>query len=155
MRTPVINRLEALYAKKGKLTTAQVLADAAKPRSPLHKEFTWDNSKAANEYRLIQARKLIRRYNVTVQDYGEKFVHIPAIVQNKPGEYKKAKAVVKTISEFERAMAEALSRLSAAKDAVKILENAATLEPEDDRLTLMALALKSIGAAESAIRKLH
>jgi len=50
----------------GKLT-AQAVVDAARDEShPLHGYFEWDDSKAAHQYRLHQARALIR---VVVQPY--------------------------------------------------------------------------------------
>lgn len=149
------SKLESMYEAKGSLTTKGVLTEAKRVRSVLHKEFNWDDTKAAIEYRMIQARRLIKRYNVIIEDPGERLVHVPAIVRNAPGEYKKSKVVVKTISEFERAMTDALKRLSAAKYAVETLESSATLEVEDDRLPLLTLALKGIDTATSAIRKLH
>ena len=57
------NRVKAELDKlavDGKLT-AQAVVDAAREESsPLHGYFEWDDNKAANEYRLLQARKLIR-----------------------------------------------------------------------------------------------
>lgn len=41
--------------------TAQTLLDANRPKSaPLHNEFEWDNKKAAEAYRLDQARYILR-----------------------------------------------------------------------------------------------
>lgn len=45
---------------KGELTPQDVLADARNPNSPLHAYFEWDDSEAAEQYRLQQARGLIR-----------------------------------------------------------------------------------------------
>lgn len=44
----------------GILTAEAVVASAAVPESPLHGSFTWDDTEAANQYRLWQARQLIR-----------------------------------------------------------------------------------------------
>lgn len=44
----------------GELTPEDVLADAANPNSPLHSFFEWDDSEAARQHRLQQARGLIR-----------------------------------------------------------------------------------------------
>lgn len=47
-------------ANDGLLLPEQVV-EAARPKtSPLHPRFEWDNSEAANKYRLWQARQLIR-----------------------------------------------------------------------------------------------
>jgi hypothetical protein len=68
---------------KGELTPADVLADARHNNSPLHTYFEWDDSAAAEQYRLKQARGLIRAV-VAIYVEPEKpasrvkaFVHIP------------------------------------------------------------------------------
>lgn len=48
-----------ILEKLPEITPAAVLEEAAKPRSPLHRLFTWDDTKAAHEYRLWQARRVI------------------------------------------------------------------------------------------------
>lgn len=45
---------------KGELTPEDVLEDAKHDNSPLHSFFEWDKGKAAHQYRLQQARGLIR-----------------------------------------------------------------------------------------------
>ena len=44
---------------KGRLTPDAVLEDAANKTSPLHDQFEWDDTKAAQAHRLVQARRLI------------------------------------------------------------------------------------------------
>lgn len=55
----VQTELARLAGRKGFLTPEQVVTAAANPASPLHDRFTWDDSKAAHQYRLWQARELI------------------------------------------------------------------------------------------------
>lgn len=45
---------------KGELTPQDVLADAKNHNSPLHSFFEWDDGEAAEQFRLQQARGLIR-----------------------------------------------------------------------------------------------
>lgn len=45
---------------KGELTPEDVLADAKHDNSPLHSFFEWSDTEAAHQYRLQQARGLIR-----------------------------------------------------------------------------------------------
>ncbi|WP_174804342.1 hypothetical protein [Martelella limonii] len=45
---------------KGELTPEDILDDAKHDNSPLHSFFEWDDSAAAHQYRLKQARGLIR-----------------------------------------------------------------------------------------------
>lgn len=51
--------LEAIRGKAGVLTPRAVLAEARKPKHPLHSRFEWDDSVAAERYRLEQAHELI------------------------------------------------------------------------------------------------
>ncbi|MEO5375107.1 MAG: hypothetical protein H7840_12625 [Alphaproteobacteria bacterium] len=54
-------RLEQLrLASSDDLTADRVVADANAPSSPLHPLFEWDDDEAAHQYRLVQARSLIR-----------------------------------------------------------------------------------------------
>lgn len=53
--------IEAIRHKNGGEASAEaVVKAAAAKRNPLHPEFTWDDSEAANEYRLTQARYMLR-----------------------------------------------------------------------------------------------
>jgi hypothetical protein len=45
---------------EGKLRTEDVLSSARHKASALHPAFTWDDEKAAHEFRLNEARRLIR-----------------------------------------------------------------------------------------------
>jgi hypothetical protein len=67
LRAEVRDRLSLLEQRDNGLTAASVLLDAQNPRSPLHHAFTWDDGKAASEWRLEQARGLIRKFRVVVR----------------------------------------------------------------------------------------
>lgn len=50
------------------LIKAEVVVQRAEnPLSPLHKFFTWDNDKAAEEWRMMQARYLIRSFRIEIE----------------------------------------------------------------------------------------
>ena len=56
----VIEELRRISDKNGGLLLPQhVVREARNPRSVLHSRFEWDNTKAAEEHRLWQARQLI------------------------------------------------------------------------------------------------
>jgi len=57
----------------GVLTAGLVVLEAEKPRHVLHKSFEWIDSIAADEYRLEQARRLLRSIEVVYKDTP----HIP------------------------------------------------------------------------------
>lgn len=54
------------------LTPEAVVAAARSPKSTLHKFFEWDDSRAAESYRLTQAAWLIRSVRVTIQSPDKK-----------------------------------------------------------------------------------
>jgi len=55
----VAKRLEQLE-QDGRLKARDVVEDARDPDSPLHDCFEWDDSRAAERFRIVQARRLIR-----------------------------------------------------------------------------------------------
>lgn len=65
----VAGELKELEAEHGLLRPADVVEKATNPDSPLHDQFTWDDSKAGHKYRLMEARLLINK--VTVEWEGE------------------------------------------------------------------------------------
>lgn len=52
---------------KGTLTPQRVVKAAEDERSPLHDYFEWDDTKASDKYRLLQARVLIKRVRVVIE----------------------------------------------------------------------------------------
>lgn len=60
---PVLDKLIELESND-KLDPETVVAEAADPSSPLRGSFEWDDSAAAHQHRLQQARHLIARYRV-------------------------------------------------------------------------------------------
>jgi hypothetical protein len=61
MLTPIQREhLKLIQAKEGNLRPEEVLRDARNPNSPLHDLFEWDNTAAANAYRLMQAKQVVR-----------------------------------------------------------------------------------------------
>lgn len=66
---PILNRL----ARKGKSSARDILEEAQSKDSPLHEFFEWDDTAAAEKYRLEQARYMARSIVVIVEheDTGE------------------------------------------------------------------------------------
>ena len=62
----VRGELTAISEEHGVITPEMVLARGRDPASPLHSLFDWDDSQAAEKFRLLQARGLIRRVKVSV-----------------------------------------------------------------------------------------
>lgn len=53
----------------GRLTPSAVVEAARSEKSPLHRHFEWDDAKAANSWRLDQAREIIRV--IRIEEDGE------------------------------------------------------------------------------------
>jgi hypothetical protein len=62
----VHKRLVAIRKSKGSVTPAAVVEDARAASSPLHRYFDWDDSSAAEKFRLVQASNLIRKVQIMV-----------------------------------------------------------------------------------------
>lgn len=63
----VLTELQGIYDRNGQLTPALVLSEARDPEHPLHRRFIWDDTEAAERYRLHQAQVLIRSVNVVIE----------------------------------------------------------------------------------------
>src|SRR5262245_44057464 len=110
--------LERIYKRDGSVTASAVVDAASKESSPLHNYFTWDDSEAAHQYRLTQARTLIKRVRVIAPDgVEEQIFHVPSITRGE-GEYQIRSVVVSQPDAYERAMAAALSDLASAQENV-------------------------------------
>lgn len=62
--------------RDGLIQPEQVVEVASDESSPLHTHFEWDDSEAAQEYRLHQARNLINRVRVIKVDEGPRYVNV-------------------------------------------------------------------------------
>jgi len=61
-------RLGSLSNKAGRLEPEVVVEDAKNEASPLHPYFTWDDTEAARQHRLEQARLVIRSITVSYEE---------------------------------------------------------------------------------------
>jgi hypothetical protein len=62
-------RIEEMVATHGKVAPSQIVEAARDENSPLHQVFEWDDTIAAQEHRLLQARQLIRTVVVRPHAY--------------------------------------------------------------------------------------
>lgn len=68
----VREELEAIRERHGELTPDVVVEYARDPMHPLHDRFQWDDSVAAEQYRRVQARELIRSVRVVYRERDER-----------------------------------------------------------------------------------
>jgi hypothetical protein len=70
---------------------ATIVDHAANPRSPAHGLFNWDDSTAAREYRLVQARVILGSFvietEVTTKGREPRNIEVPFVSRSAPGLY--------------------------------------------------------------------
>lgn len=73
--------LQAIRDLGGNVGPADVLSAARDPLSPLHSYFTWDDTEAADRYRLMQAGVLLRRvkYHISRVDQETRQITVSTV----------------------------------------------------------------------------
>jgi hypothetical protein len=142
-----LKRLQRL----GRLQPPEIVEAARPEEAPLHQAFEWDDGVAAEEFRLIQARQLIRA--VQVVQNGQEPRSIYAYVPSQENGYEPIEALIQHPDRFVLALNSALEDVSSAQRRVEELREAAGSEP--DRLAILTLAAQALQTAEQAIRTLH
>lgn len=123
-------------SQEGRLTAAN-LVDASRPEdAPLHREFEWDNDKAAEMYRQDQARLMIRNI-VIINEQSEQqettraFVHIK---EEETSTYEPILVVVKDEDKLQKLYETAKRELAAFRLKYKSIQAFAALFEEIDKL---------------------
>lgn len=129
----------------GPLTAERVLQEASKPGSALHRFFEWDDQKAAHQYRLTQARQLLRSIEVVIEDAKGKQVPMKAYYSVKDAdgqrEYQPMEFVFDTPDLAEQVVEQARAQLEAWQTRYAKYQWAKGAIPK------IAAALKAIRAA--------
>lgn len=81
----VVEALEVIAKEDpdGLVQPEKVVEAASNPDSPLHRYFEWDDSEAAHQYRLHQARRLVVR--VIVKDASRKPTRVNVVIRRADG----------------------------------------------------------------------
>lgn len=83
--TGILDELRKIAKKnRGLLRPVQVVEAARDEASPLHGQFTWDDAKAAEEYRLWQARELIATFWVVDSPSNERVRLLLSLASDRP-----------------------------------------------------------------------
>jgi len=69
----------------GVLNPESVVEAAKNPNSSMHGQFNWDDTEAAHEYRLSQARALIKRVKVNVIRADDTIVRVSSFIRSASG----------------------------------------------------------------------
>lgn len=98
------------------VTPTQIVERARDKGTELHKCFEWNDSVAADKYRLYQARKVV--CHLVIREVEEKADSAPVRVFHKTeqgGGYKPFELIVKNKTEYEKLLEQAMSELRAFK----------------------------------------
>ena len=107
----------------GVLTPADVIEDARNPESVLHGAFTWDDTEAAEKWRVHEAQQLIRKFRICRTSESGETVEHPVFIglsvdresSARDNPYRIADDVAKDVDLMKVAVDDALNELNAVK----------------------------------------
>lgn len=167
LQSSMSKALAEIYERDGEIRPSALIEEARPKDSPIHDAFEWNNSKAAFEYRLMQARQWIRRVKITIEEKEETLVHIPHFVvvgeedddPGKEGYYKPISALVGNLDEYNLALKQTMNRLSSARAAYDELKRyfakAEREQKEIENAPNFAKADRGFRQIESALNTKH
>lgn len=135
-------RALARLAKDGELSAEQVLSAAKSERSPLHPVFEWDDTTAAHEYRLTQARTLTRSLRIVTAEHPEPervYFHVK-IVEGLDA-YVTSARVLSDPELYEVLKAQALAAITSARDRYREVDELGAVWAAVDQLALEPIAV--------------
>lgn len=126
IKNTVLTELETLCQENGGILRPVDIVNRAKPAdSPLHDCFEWNDRVAGHEYRLWQAREMIR-YTVTIIEPGNKSMRVFVSLQDdrkqNGGGYRVLLDVMKSPVLREKLLQEALAELQVFQKKYRDLE---------------------------------
>jgi hypothetical protein len=136
----------------GVLTPPAVVEAARPPEAPLHRAFEWDDGRAAEQYRLTQARRLIRMVILIDPPSGRtvaQFHHVN--VQAGGRRYEPIDFVVATPDLYEAATGELLSKIRGLQHRLRELEGWSAADPARQRQ--LRRAGKALQEASTALQE--
>lgn len=124
--------LTRIHAEHGRLTPRDVVDESRPEDAPLHPAFEWRDDIAADEFRQIQARSLIKTVEV-IRPAAAEHEPEPAYVKvaSSPARYEPPAKAVRSPEMFESAFMLACQRLRAAEQALEQLQQVAKRERPD------------------------
>lgn len=113
--------------KDGNLTAAN-LVEASRPKTaPLHSEFEWNNTKAAEEWRKHQARNIIHSLVVVTDDGEQEISRAYFNIERKEPTYESITAIVQNEDKYAALLKQALRELESFRRKYAQIEELATV----------------------------
>lgn len=137
----VAEELEIIRArnKEGLLIPAKVVAYAENPKTALHSKFQWDDTEAAQRWRIWQARQVIR-IHVTIEEHTEKevrtYVSLYSDRGHEHGGYRALVSVMNEKEQREELLDQAMIEARAWRRKYKELSELAAVFEEIDKLAV-------------------
>ena len=130
--------LEEIQEKDGKVTAEALLKKAKAKKSPLHGLFEWDTDKAAQEFRLYQARNVIREVHVTIKKLPDQgpvraFVHTSKA-------YQPIEVVAAEVDLYGEAIGELKGKIDGLKQTISALATVAAMQKPEKVAAIAALS---------------
>lgn len=165
IKAGVQQEVQAILSQHGSIKPSTLIERARSKDSPAHDGFTWDNRKAGDEYRLIEARRWLRIVVVRATEEAEgteRLVHVPTVTRTEAvegalaeGEYKPISVVAEQPDEYARARAEVLAKGRSFAQALAELDQAAAKRGKADMSAVIAQISRGLDLFEKAIETLH
>jgi hypothetical protein len=146
LRAEVAAEVFGRLAAEHNLTTESVVEEARSADSPLHPAFEWDDPRAAHQYRLDQARHLIRAL-VVIPDNGQPPVQIYVHVSD-VGRYEPTHLLVQQPDRWRLAYEDAQRDLQSAARKIRALDSYSS---NNEVRSAVDSALYGIGIAIDAL----
>lgn len=146
--------VERIQTTNGVLTASALVEESEDPNAPCHKEFDWNDRRAAHKYRLVQARKLIRDLVFIEPRTKEplQFYHVPS--QNEEGHYEFVKRLINVRTEYQAALGELLQKLEGLEESVQRLLRAAKGSKSSTVRNILNSVATTIASARAALQSL-
>jgi hypothetical protein len=144
-------------ASDDELRPEAVVEAARFASSPLHPLFEWSDTVAAREYRLQQARTIVRSVRIVYEERPDQpaFVWVPSLQDSRRGAYRTPEVLISLQDEWERALRSLQVHLASAQHAVNDLKRIAAGNPNETRSEEIKLAVGALEVAHSAIAALR
>jgi hypothetical protein len=127
----VIAELKRIAAANGGLLQPETVVERARPKSsPLHRKFQWDDSIAGHEYRIWQARQLIRVSVEVMASTGkvhDVFVSLSPDRQRESGGYRVMTEVLSNTEMRAQLLKDAMTDLELFRDKYRKLKELAVV----------------------------
>ncbi len=141
------DELERIRRANGdRLEAKQVVVEARPPGAPLHDMFTWDDSEAAEQFRLREARTLIRSVRILVGGSKSEPAYVNVKIEDAQY-YQSTRVAIRNKDEWQSALRGVQANVAAAQQGVVDLLGMVTNPRKQERLKNARRAIRAAGTA--------